>query len=175
MCHFFHPNSALNTDRLVHNAFFGSEYPISKVAEFRKWMSNYECMWWPLGMAGKGWGIKGRIWLQTSDILTSIVDWRGKQDKVMVMTGTEDRMMNGTERRMVTEFQEGIQAVQQEKGESMAVLEENPAKRTMDKHVTEESSGGIRLVQVGHAGHHTQNDVQWQEAAEALRRFAEQV
>ena len=45
----------------------------------------------------------------------------------------------------------------------------------MDHYVTEEWQGRVRLVQVKNAGHHTQNDVQWEEAAEALRRLAEQV
>ena len=173
--HFCHPNSGLNTDRLVHNAFFGHEYPISKVSEFRKWMSNYECMWWPMSMAGSGWSLKSRTWLRPVDILRNVVDWTGDEDKVVVMVGTEDRMMGGTERRMVEEFQAGIRTLQAERKIGTSVELEKKVVEKADRYVTEERLGGVRLVEVLNAGHHTQNDVQWREACEALRRFAEQV
>ncbi|KPI44588.1 uncharacterized protein AB675_8410 [Cyphellophora attinorum] len=172
--HFCHPNSGLNTDRLVYNAFFGHEYPLSEVTEFRKWMANYECMWWPYSMGGSGFSIKTRKWLSPVAILRNIVKWTGAEDKVLVMIGTEDLMMGGTERRMVQEFQEGVRTLQSEKKLDIDVAKENLAIEKVDKYVTEARQGGVRLVEVLNAGHHTQNDVQWKEACEALRRFAEQ-
>ena len=174
--HCFHPNSALATDTLVKNAFFGPEYPVSKTGEFRRWMSHYECMWWPLGMAGSGWGIQGRVWLAPTDILKNVVNWHGSQDKVMVMVGSYDLMMGGTEERMATEYRDAISQLQHEKKlDSTMDSDGQHVHETMDKYVTEDRQGGVRLVRVKNAGHHTQNDVQWKEAAEALRRFAEQV
>ncbi len=176
MCHLFHPNSALNTDTLVYNAFFGHEYPISKVSEFRKWMANYECMWWPFGMAGRGWAIEGRVWLSATDILENIVSWNGAQDKIMVMIGTEDKLMGGTEDRMTKEFRGGIKLLQSQKKLNTSIEpDEKPVQEVIDKYVTEERHEGVRLVRVKNAGHHTQNDAQWEEGAAALRRFGEQV
>ena len=127
-------------------------------------------------MSGRGWGIKGRIWLSATDILRNIVDWRGPHDKVMVMIGTEDKMMRGTEGRMTQEFRDGIKLLQSEKKlDSSVDVDEKLIREVMDKYVTEVRQGGVRLVEVKNAGHHTQNDAQWKEAAGALRRFAEQV
>lgn len=172
--HLCHPNSGLNTDRLVYNAFFGHEYPFAKVSEFRKWMSSYECMWWPYSMSGSGWTVKNMKWLSPLDILRNVVNWTGEEDKVMVMIGTEDLMMGGTERRMVSEFQEAIQELKADKMIDLPVEKENKVVEKVDKYVREERQGGVRLVEVLNAGHHTQNDVQWREACEALRRFAAQ-
>jgi pimeloyl-ACP methyl ester carboxylesterase len=175
-CHFFHPNSALNTDKLVYNAFFGSEYPMSRVGEFRRWMANYECMWWPFGMSGRGWSINNKVWLDAKDILRNLVGWEGARDKVMVMIGGEDRMMGGTEGRMCKEYREGIEELQKEKKLDTDIdCDAKVDSEVMDQYVTEERQGGVRLVEVKKAGHHTQNDMQWKEAAEAIRRFAEQV
>ncbi|KAK5046698.1 hypothetical protein LTR84_007459 [Exophiala bonariae] len=175
LCHLFHPNSPLNTPRLVHNAFFGPQYPRSRVPEFMRWMSNYEAMFWPFGMAGRGWGIENRSWLATTDILSNIVQWNGSQ-KILVMIGTDDKMMGGTETRMVREYCSGIQQMQVEKRIDADYDSTKPSiKIVRDKYVNESDYPGVRLVEVKGAGHHTQNDMQWEEAAEALRRFSEQL
>lgn len=174
--HLYHPNSPLSSPRLVHNAFFGPRYPISRVPEFMKWMSNYEAMWWPFGMAGRGWGIEHRTWLDTKDIVSNIVDWSNFSDKVMVMIGTEDKMMRGTEGRMVEEYREGIEKMRQDGTiEIDPSPNQTPDNVQVDDIISEARHGGVRLVKVQDAGHHTQNDVQWREAAEALRSFADQV
>lgn len=173
--HFCHPNSGLNNDKLVRNAFFGPEYLVEKVPEFRRWMSNYECMWWPYSMGGRGFGITSRVWLTPADILRNVTHWSGHEDKVMVMIGTEDVMMGGTEGRMVSEFQDAIQGLQQEKKIELAVQLEKKTVQKMDQYVAEERQGGVRLVEVKNAGHHIQNDAQWREACDSLRRFAEQI
>jgi pimeloyl-ACP methyl ester carboxylesterase len=181
--HFCHPNSGLNTDSLVHNAFFGSAFPRSRVPEFRSWMANYECMWWPYSMGGTGWNIRKMRWLDPLAILKSVVRWKGG-DKVAVMIGTEDFMMGGTEERMAAEFREAIWRLRREKkvdddggdaGGGPLEGKGTVVAQAVDRYVTEETHGGVRLVRVEGAGHHTQNDVQWREACEALRRFAEQV
>lgn len=125
-------------------------------------------------MSGSGWTVKNMKWLSPLDILRNVVNWTGEEDKVMVMIGTEDLMMGGTERRMVSEFQEAIQELKADKMIDLPVEKENKVVEKVDKYVTEERQGGVRLVEVLNAGHHTQNDVQWREACEALRRFAAQ-
>jgi pimeloyl-ACP methyl ester carboxylesterase len=172
--HFCHPNSGLNNDKLVYKAFFGPDYPFERVKEFRKWMANYECMWWPYSMGGSGSSVKSRTWLSPMDILKNVIHWEGHEDKVMVMIGSADLMMGGTEERMAFEFREAIAVLADEKKIDLPVELLKKRREAVDDCVTEETQGGVRLVRVANAGHHTQNDVQWREACEALRRFAEQ-
>lgn len=173
--HAFHPNSPYSTPRLVRNAFFGPAYPEDKVGEFAKWLSCYEAMWWPFGMAGKGWGIQDRVWLKPVDILRNLGGWRDGHDKVLVMMGTEDKIMQGSEDRMVEEYRSAIKELQQEKKLDVVFETAQQGKVVVDEVISEQYGCGVRLVEVKDAGHHTQNDVQWREAADALQRFAEQL
>jgi pimeloyl-ACP methyl ester carboxylesterase len=171
--HLYHPNSPLSSPKLVHNAFFGPEYPLSKVPEFMRWMSNYEAMWWPFGMAGQGWSLTYRTWLEPVKILKNITHWDRTSDKVAVMIGTQDKMMRGTEGRMVKEYREGMTQIYTNLGvDAEGALTHSSLIRGP---IREHQSLGVRLIEVENAGHHTQNDVQWEEAAEAVRRFADQV
>jgi hypothetical protein len=52
--------------------------------------------------------------------------------------------------------------------------DQDTEKVVMDNVVSEVRQGGAKSVEVEDTGHHTQNDVQGKEGAEALRRFAEQ-
>ena len=52
---FQHPSSPLSSPELVHGRFFGSQYPMSRVPEFMKWMPDYESMGWPMGQMGGFW------------------------------------------------------------------------------------------------------------------------
>lgn len=84
--------------------------------------------------------------------------------------------MGGTETRMVRDYCLGIQLLQDEKRiDADYGLLKPSGKIVIDKYISESDYPGVRLVEVKGAGHHTQNDVQWEESAEALRRFSEQV
>lgn len=174
--HLYHPNSPLSTPRLVYNAFFGPEYPFHRVPEFMKWMSNYEAMFWPLGMAGRGRGIENRTWLSPADVLKSLTQWQGTSQKVMVMIGTEDKIMGGTQTRMVEEYRAATtHLVGQDSIEVDAAKGNQISLVRMCEGVKEQDFGRVRLAEVENAGHHTQNDVQWKAAAESLLRFVDQV
>ncbi|RVX70518.1 hypothetical protein B0A52_05169 [Exophiala mesophila] len=174
--HLYHPNSPLSTPRLVYNAFFGPEYPFHRVAEFMKWMSNYEAMFWPLGMAGRGRGIQNRTWLSPADILKSLTQWQGASQKIMVMIGTEDKIMGGTQFRMVEEYRAAIaQLPNQSSTKADAAKMDQVSLVRVSNGVKEQDFGRVRLAEVENAGHHTQNDVQWKAAAESLRKFVDQV
>jgi hypothetical protein len=76
---------------------------------------------------------------------------------------------------MAAEFTDGINLLQQEKKlDVLGNVSVQSVGEVKDDYVTEERQRGVRLVEVKNAGHHNQNDVQWQEMAEALRRFAQQ-
>ena len=110
-----HPNSPMSSPRLGHSAFFDLEYPSSRVPEFMKWMSNRKAMWWPFSTAGRGWSIENRTWLDAADTVKNISHWHGVADKLMVMMGTEDKIMKGTESWSVQEYREAIARLRRDK------------------------------------------------------------
>ncbi|KAF2725492.1 alpha/beta-hydrolase [Polychaeton citri CBS 116435] len=148
MFHLQHPTSPLSTPRLVHGAFFGHLFPMSRVPDFMRWMPGYESMGWPVGMMGDivGWWRGNANWLEPRDILRNIDLGDAPAancDKICTIVGSEDMMYD--ERmwnRQVREYRQGIGDL-----------------------------GSVRLVVVKGAGHHVQNDVQCEKAAEALLKF----
>lgn len=95
-------------------------------------------------------------WLDVRDIVRRVdVDEKGGRDKVLVLIGTEDKLMEGTTERIVDDYK--------------AALAEDAAT------AGHKAAAGVRHVEIKRAGHHVQNDVQWEEGAEALLRFLEQV
>jgi hypothetical protein len=83
--------------------------------------------------------------------------------------------MQGTQERIVREYRQGIQQLRESKKADVE-LEKGTVGKSLQisQVILEGARGGVRLVEVEGAGHHTQNDVQWKEAVEALRRFCEQ-
>ena len=159
---FHHPKAALCTTTLVRNAFFGPQYPREKVKEFEKWMAPYESLGWPSGTIGS-WRGGRNVWLDVNYIVRNIstIGERNGGDRVMVMLGTEDKMMQGTQQRMVAEYSDAIRKV-----------EGNESSGGED---TSRNGAGVRLVEIKGAGHHLQNDVQWEEGAKALLDFLQQI
>lgn len=98
LLHLQHPNSPLSSTKLVHGAFFCSQFPISAAGEFARWMPAYESIGWPMGMAGsfRGW-LSGRSrWLEPRDVVRGISSAHegAEKDCVCVMVGSEDMMLD---------------------------------------------------------------------------------
>ncbi len=155
---FHHPRAALCTTTLVRNAFFGPDCPYERVKEFEKWMAPYESLGWPAGTIGS---LKSgsNVWLDAGKIVRNITSRDSSRDRVLILLGSEDKMMQGTQERMVIEYAAAIEKLRRDEN----VGEVEPA------------STGVRLIEVSRAGHHLQNDVQWKEGAEALLDFIKQV
>lgn len=156
---FHHPRAPLCTTLLVRNAFFGPDYPYENVKEFEKWMAPYESIRWPTDTMGS-WEGGRNVWLDTNKIVRNITASDPSKDRVLVMLGSEDKIMQGTQERMVAEYADAIQKHDQDRKS----LEGKPR-----------THPSVRLVEINRAGHHLQNDVQWEEGARALLEFLLQV
>ena len=155
---FHHPKAALCTTTLVRNAFFGPDYPYKRVKEFEKWMAPYEALGWPTGTMGS-WKGGRNVWLDADKIVCNITTQGPSKDRVLVMLGSEDKIMQGTQDRMVAEYAKAMKMLgKDEKGGGNG-----------------RASTGVRLIQIHRAGHHLQNDVQWEKGAKELLDFLSQV
>jgi pimeloyl-ACP methyl ester carboxylesterase len=174
----WHPSSPLSTPRLVHGRFFGSQYPMSSVPEFMKWMPFYESMGWPMGQMGGFWAwLRGRPqWLDVRSIIPNISDanTNDRKDAVCVMVGDQDVLMD---LKMSEQSAAGYREALPGKADSQKLDSASRFSSSLSssiKGTTMDSAGGVRLVVVEGAGHHLQNDVQRDAGAEALLQFVRQ-
>ncbi|KAK5102577.1 hypothetical protein LTR70_000435 [Exophiala xenobiotica] len=179
MFHLQHPTSPLSTEELVHGAFFGCKFPVSRIGAFKRWMPAFESMGWPTGMVGDNfWGwVVGRpnTWLRAKDIVSSIRAAGYGKDKVCVMVGKEDMMYRSWMwERQCREYRDGLRELQNERKLDDSIY---PPREPDIVHgvASAESEDGVRMVLVGESGHHVQNDVYCDQAAEAFLRWANQV
>ena len=178
--HLQHPNSPLSNDQLVHRAFFGHKFPLSQTWSFRKWMPAYESMGWPTAMVGNSflaWASgQGNTWLSAKDIYANIQNAGDGSDKVCVLIGKEDMMFRPTV--WVRQCKEYREALQELKSDRKVEELKEPVSIRSDKPidaVTVNANDGTRLVLVEDSGHHVQNDVHNEQAAEAFMQWANQV
>lgn len=167
LLHLQHPRSPLSSDTLVYNAFFGPAFPRDKVREFAQQMPNYESIAWPIGMMKR--------FTDVLSILRNIQGWRNSlSSRVMVMAGSEDKLMGVQLMRDVAcEYRKGIEQLGDDKRLDPADFPQSSFQ--LSPHVRQDTETAVTMVVVEGAGHHVQNDVQADEAAEALRKFLDQL
>ena len=175
----WHPSSPLSTPRLVHGRFFGSQFPMSSVQEFMKWMPDYESMGWPMGQMGAFWAwLNSRPeWLDIRKIVRNITgaETAEQHDAVCVMVGSQDCLMDlAMSRQSAAGYRDAFSSDSDVKKLETA-SESNSSVESAIEGVTIERAGGVRLVVVNGAGHHLQNDIQRDAGAEALLQFARQL
>ncbi|KAF4977144.1 hypothetical protein FZEAL_6287 [Fusarium zealandicum] len=134
--HLWHSNSPLSHPKLTQRAFFGDKCPVSAVIPFQRHLNRYESYLWPFSMMYP--------FASASSILRRIHNDGASGEKVLVMAGTQDKLMTAS----VTD-------------KTAAFYREAGTK----------ARDGVRLCFVEGAGHHLQNDVQWEDGAEKLLEF----
>lgn len=134
--HLWHSNSPLSHPKLTQRAFFGDKFPLSAVIPFQRHMNRYESYLWPFGMMYS--------FTSPSNILSHIRNDGASGEKVLVMAGTQDKLM------------------------TVPVTEKTA---TFYREAGNDKRDGVRLRFVEGAGHHLQNDVQWEDGAEKLFEF----
>ncbi|KAF2838796.1 alpha/beta-hydrolase [Patellaria atrata CBS 101060] len=138
--HFMHPNSPLSSRRLVKQAFFCDAYPDERVDEFAKEMSYYESYLWPIGMMFGSF-------VNVKNILQQIVGW-GIGERVLILAAENDRLMSVEQmQRAADTYRTGVT--------DLVGTKKLETKRQ-----------GVRFGLVRGAGHHLQNDLQWEDGAE---------
>lgn len=160
--HLWHPKSPLASTALVKAAFFCERMPMARVQEFEKVMAPYESYMWPLEMMRPDF-------VNVKNVLGSIKDW-SYGERVLVMAGGEDKLM-------------GVRLMQQMASRYRAGYSQLVAETKIDVEREDGGDGsesidagqGVRFCVVAGAGHHLQNDVQWEDGAVKLRDFYEQL
>lgn len=163
--HGYHPNSPLSHPFLIRQAFFSEAYPEAKLLEFRDRSNRYESFLWPFSMM--------RSFTKAESIVSSISGWGSGGERLMVMTGTADKMMTrdimekmaDTYRGAFTTLVEGKKL--DAKVEEVATLEGEGGQDNVGR--------GVRLTWVPEAAHHLQNDVTWEIGAKKLLEFYRQL
>ena len=148
-----HPKSALCTTTLVKNAFFSPDYPYNKVREFEGWMAPYESLQWPAGLMGS-WKGGRNVFLDPVKIVRNISAKKAGCDRILIIMGDHDHMMQDTQGRSIAEYAQAIKEVDKKR-----------------RSQTTDPTSGIRFVEIARTGHHLQNDVRWEEGAKALLDF----
>jgi pimeloyl-ACP methyl ester carboxylesterase len=150
--HFGHPMSPLSSTRLVKQAFFCDDFPLDKVVAFERYMPRMESFAWPMGQNFRFGTFR--------NVLQRIVGW-GMGQRVLVLAGEKDRLVDlNVAQREVREAREAFV--------DLASCGKIEAKK-------EEVDSGVRFYVVKGAGHHMQNDLQWEDGARQLLDWYEQL
>ncbi|KAF9457200.1 Alpha/Beta hydrolase protein [Collybia nuda] len=155
---FGHPRSPLSSTTLIHRAFFCPSFPINAVEDFEPHMPAFESLLWPLGMMVP--------FINTGSVLKNILGWSPMlKDRLFVMAGSEDTLMGTTLMcRMAQHYRKAFRVLVKRK-----ILRVDPDAAEPP------SCDGVRFGVIEGAGHHMQNDLQWQESAHQLLAFIEQL
>lgn len=169
--HGWHPNSPLSHPALTRRAFFSDAVSDSYVVQFQKHINAYESFLWPLGMMVP--------FANAASVIRRITSWaEGGGQRILVLSGGRDRLMTMDVMEKLAGFYrhsfrllkstKKLDAVDGLKGQLEE--EEDSVKQGMDIY-----GDGVRHCLVPSAGHHMQNDIEWEVGAEKLLTFYRQL
>jgi pimeloyl-ACP methyl ester carboxylesterase len=151
----------------VRQLFFGSQYPDDKLEDFFQYLAESEAMLWFLGMIPQFADFE-RV------VQRGIVGWDGEKtdsERILVMVGELDALMDvAMMRRLAARYR---QVVRESIGEKKLVNVSDVGYSEVA--FTEDRENGVRLVVVKGAGHHVQNDLQWEVGAWRIADFLQQL
>jgi hypothetical protein len=166
---FWHPRSPLSSTSLVHRAFFSSSFPTDRVRDFEQYMPEYESLAWPLGMIFPFVNIRR--------VLMNIVGWRYGQQRLLIVAGEKDTLMGVSfMRQMATKYRRSV--VTPVQGLLPKDGKEIDPDKTNDLNTRQDGNGstnGVRFEVIKRSGHHLQNDLQWEECANQILCFLDQL
>ena len=153
--------SPLSSTRLVKAAFFCASYPMALAKEFEKRMPRMESMLWPLGMM--------RRFVSCPNIIRNVLGW-GTTERIAVIAAEQDKLVDPlTAKKTAEEYREAFAAAAHS-GDIEAKIPE--VRISADG---ESIGSGARYYEVKGAGHHCQNDLRWEDAADKLLDFYQQL
>ncbi|KAI1110659.1 Alpha/Beta hydrolase protein [Nemania sp. NC0429] len=159
--HGWHSNSPLSHPFLVRRAFFSKEYPNDKLAGFQRHMNRYESFLWPLGMMFR--------FVDPKSVLRSIEGWGVNSNRVLVMAGTEDKLMTKQIQEKAAEtYRTAFSELVRERAFE---VKDNVIHALAGEGGLDNAGHGVELAWVPGAGHHLQNDTTWEIGAEKLLAF----
>jgi hypothetical protein len=159
--HLGNPMSPLSSTRLVRQAFFCDAYPAEKVVDFEKRMPPYESFAWPGSMLLGFASVK--------NILQRINGW-GSGERLLLLAGEKDRLVTlDIKQREAKEYRKAFrELVRSKKIEAKSEL-------VVGSNDSESRGDGVMMYVVKGAGHHLQNDLQWEDGAQKLYEFYDEV
>lgn len=169
--HGWHPNSPLSHPALTRRVFFSDAVPDSYVARFQTHINAYESFLWPLGMMVP--------FANAANVVRRVAGWgHGGGQRILVLAGGRDRLMTMDVMEQLAGFyRQALKSLLRDK-KLDAVY--GPLGGSVDgedsaKQGVETDADGVRLAVVPSAGHHMQNDVEWELGAEKLLAFYRQL
>lgn len=169
--HGWHPNSPLSYPALTRRAFFSDAVSDSYVTQFQKHINAYESFLWPLGMMLPFANAASTIQKVTGGE-------RGGGPRILVLAGGRDKLMTTDVMEKLADFyRQPLRLLSRNKkldaaddSSDQVETDESSVRRGMDT-----DGDGVRLCVVPSAGHHMQNDAEWEVGAEKLLAFYHQL
>ena len=169
--HGWHPNSPLSHPALTRRAFFSDAVSDSYVVQFQKHINAYESFLWPLGMMVP--------FANAASVIQRITGWgQGGGQRILVMAGGQDKLMTmDVMEKLAGFYRKPLRLLMRDKkldavDNPLGQLDKEGDKA---KNGVDTDSDGVKLDVVTSAGHHMQNDVEWEVGAEKLLTFYRQL
>ncbi|KLU89409.1 hypothetical protein MAPG_08380 [Magnaporthiopsis poae ATCC 64411] len=177
LLHGWHPNSALSHPALTKRVFFSDEVDDDYVLRFQARTSAYESFLWPLSMMRRFVDparLLCRLWGWTSSSDGSGSSTRSGQ-RILIMSGEGDKLMTPPVMRHLAAtyraaFADQANAKKIEVGHDSAEVVPLAGEGGVD-----DAGQGVRFCIAPGAGHHLQNDVEWEVGARKLLEFYKQL
>lgn len=174
LLHGWHPNSPLSHPALTKRVFFSDEVDDDYVARFQARTSAYESFLWPISMM--------RPFVDPVRLLRRLFRRASGDDgggsssqRILVMSGEGDRLMTPPVMRHLAAtyraaFVGQVMTKKIEAGRDAAAVVPLAGEGNLDN-----AGQAVRFCIVPGAGHHLQNDVQWEVGARKLLEFYRQL
>ncbi|KAG8169922.1 hypothetical protein KVR01_000667 [Diaporthe batatas] len=166
--HGWHPNSPLSHPALTRRAFFSDAVPDSYVARFQTHINAYESFLWPLSMMVP--------FANAATIVRRVAGWgQGGGHRILVLAGGRDRLMTmDVMEKLAGFYRQALRSLLRDKkldGVDGPVGGSENRGNASGREGIDSDADGVRLAVVPSAGHHMQNDVDWEVGAEKLLAF----
>jgi len=167
-----HPRAMLPTTTHLRRLFFSSQYPNDKLEDFNQYLPESESMVWVLGLIVKFADF--RIMVERS--ITGLGGSKPDGERILILVGEQDVLMDvRMMRRLATRYRDAVkQLVLSENSQGRVGSDEDNEAADTETY-TENRGNGVRTVVVKGAGHHVQNDLQWEVGAQRIADFLQQL
>jgi len=162
----------LPTTSHVQRLFFSPQYPNDKLEEFTQYLAETETMIWVLGLIPKF--VDFRIVVQRS--IVGLGGSKPAGERIMILAGELDMLMDvGTMHRLAKRYRDTVRHSMSEEKDADVTGSEVEDEADEEEAYTEDREDGVRMVVIKGAGHHIQNDLQWEVGAERVADFLQQL
>jgi hypothetical protein len=157
----------LPTTAHVRRLFFCPQFPNDKLEEFTQYLAESEAMVWAFGMIPKFANFRNIVDRSIAGLAGSKPDG----DRILIVEGELDKLMDVPMlRRLANKYRNAVRESVGADGDTYAGHEV-----IREEAYIEDREAGVRMVIVKGAGHHIQNDLQWEVGAQRVLHFLQQL